>query len=45
MVGITFIVLIKSEIERDLVLLGGTGVEDKLQDGVPDTIETLLQVR
>ena len=30
-------------IERDLVLLGATAVEDKLQDGVPDTIYTLQQ--
>lgn len=30
-------------IERDLNLLGATAIEDKLQDGVPDTIETLLR--
>lgn len=30
-------------IERDLVLLGATAIEDKLQDGVPDTIHTLQQ--
>lgn len=29
------------EIERDLELLGATAIEDKLQDGVPDTIATL----
>ncbi|KAG8131363.1 hypothetical protein E2320_017938 [Naja naja] len=29
------------EIERDLQLLGATAVEDKLQDGVPQTIEIL----
>ena len=28
-------------IERDFVLLGATAIEDKLQDGVPDTIHTL----
>jgi len=28
-------------IERDLLLLGATAIEDKLQDGVPDTIHTL----
>ena len=28
-------------IERDLYLLGATAIEDKLQDGVPDTIHTL----
>ncbi|GAA5915739.1 uncharacterized protein JCM6883_002941 [Sporobolomyces salmoneus] len=30
-------------IERDLFLLGATAIEDKLQDGVPDTIYTLQQ--
>ncbi|XP_062984436.1 phospholipid-transporting ATPase ID-like isoform X2 [Elgaria multicarinata webbii] len=29
------------EIERDLMLLGATAIEDKLQDGVPQTIEIL----
>ncbi|XP_078406485.1 putative phospholipid-transporting ATPase IM [Cetorhinus maximus] len=29
------------EIEKDLTLLGATAVEDKLQDGVPQTIQTL----
>uniref|UniRef100_A0A8C2XLI5 Phospholipid-transporting ATPase n=1 Tax=Cyclopterus lumpus TaxID=8103 RepID=A0A8C2XLI5_CYCLU len=29
------------EIEKDLLLLGATAVEDKLQDGVPQTIELL----
>lgn len=28
-------------IERDFYLLGATAIEDKLQDGVPDTIHTL----
>ncbi|KAK7530263.1 phospholipid P-type ATPase transporter [Phyllosticta citribraziliensis] len=28
-------------IEHDLTLLGATAIEDKLQDGVPDTIHTL----
>ncbi|RDX41412.1 phospholipid-translocating P-type ATPase [Lentinus brumalis] len=28
-------------IERDLFLLGATAIEDKLQEGVPDTIHTL----
>ncbi|KAL3480730.1 hypothetical protein BJX99DRAFT_220170 [Aspergillus californicus] len=28
-------------IERDLYLLGATAIEDRLQDGVPDTIHTL----
>ncbi|KAI0244756.1 aminophospholipid translocase [Massospora cicadina] len=30
-------------IEKDLVLLGATAIEDKLQDGVPETIFTLSQ--
>jgi len=30
-------------IEKDLFLLGATAIEDKLQDGVPDTIHTLAQ--
>nr|CAG4651584.1 EOG090X00X3 [Triops cancriformis] len=30
-------------IERDLVLLGATAIEDKLQDQVPETIAALLQ--
>ncbi|KAF8394813.1 hypothetical protein HHK36_018749 [Tetracentron sinense] len=30
-------------IECNLNLLGATGIEDKLQDGVPDTIESLRQ--
>ena len=30
-------------IEHDLTLLGATAIEDKLQDGVPDTIATLQQ--
>ncbi|SPO00024.1 related to ATPase II [Cephalotrichum gorgonifer] len=28
-------------IEQDLMLIGGTAIEDRLQDGVPDTIELL----
>lgn len=31
------------KIERNLRLLGATAIEDKLQEGVPDTIETLLK--
>eukprot|EP00727_Mastigamoeba_balamuthi_P008457 m51a1_g4233 putative probable phospholipid-transporting atpase ia isoform x2 (1527) ;mRNA; r:126100-132652 len=30
-------------IEKNLTLLGATAIEDKLQDGVPDTIRTLLE--
>ena len=28
-------------IEKDMLLLGATAIEDKLQEGVPDTIHTL----
>ncbi|KAI9298383.1 phospholipid-translocating P-type ATPase, partial [Neoconidiobolus thromboides FSU 785] len=30
-------------IEKDLILIGATAIEDKLQDGVPETIFTLAQ--
>lgn len=30
-------------IERNLLLLGATAIEDKLQEGVPDAIHTLQQ--
>ncbi|XP_078475034.1 phospholipid-transporting ATPase IA-like isoform X3 [Lampetra planeri] len=30
-------------IEKDLLLLGATAIEDKLQDGVPETIATLIR--
>ncbi|KAJ3062518.1 hypothetical protein HK102_008743, partial [Quaeritorhiza haematococci] len=30
-------------IERDLILMGTTAIEDKLQDGVPDSIATLAK--
>jgi len=36
---------VAEEIERDLELLGVTAIEDKLQDGVPLAISTLLSVR
>ena len=32
---------VSDAIERDLALLGGTAIEDRLQDGVPDTIALL----
>eukprot|EP00976_Prorocentrum_cordatum_P109074 1194959-Prorocentrum_minimum.AAC.6 len=31
------------EIERDLEVFGATAVEDKLQEGVPETLEQLLR--
>ncbi|RMD43517.1 hypothetical protein DV735_g1625, partial [Chaetothyriales sp. CBS 134920] len=34
---------VSDRIERDLMLLGGTAIEDRLQDGVPDTIALLGQ--
>jgi len=30
--------------ERDLTLIGCSAIEDKLQDGVPETIHYLLEV-
>ncbi|XP_059845434.1 phospholipid-transporting ATPase ID-like [Hypanus sabinus] len=35
--------MLYEEIEKDLILLGATAVEDKLQDGVPQTIATLVK--
>lgn len=32
---------VADQIEQDLTLLGGTAIEDRLQDGVPDTIALL----
>jgi phospholipid-translocating ATPase len=34
---------IADKIERELTLLGGTAIEDRLQDGVPDAIQLLGQ--
>lgn len=34
---------VADSIERELILLGGTAIEDRLQDGVPDTISILNQ--
>lgn len=34
---------VSDEIEQDLVLLGGTAIEDRLQQGVPDSISLLSQ--
>lgn len=36
---------VSSELERDLHLLGATAIEDKLQDGVPETIADLSTLR
>ena len=35
--------VVSDKIERELTLLGGTAIEDKLQDGVPDAIALLAQ--
>ena len=34
---------VADKIERELMLIGGTAIEDRLQDGVPDTIALLGQ--
>jgi len=34
---------VSEEMERDLILLGGTAIEDRLQDGVPDSIAILAE--
>lgn len=34
---------VSSEIEQELTLLGGTAIEDRLQDGVPDSIALLAK--
>ena len=34
---------VAAKLERDLILVGATAIEDKLQDGVPETIANLLQ--
>lgn len=34
---------VADKIERDLLLLGATAIEDKLQEGVPEAIEALLK--
>jgi phospholipid-translocating ATPase len=34
---------VASSIEQELMLIGGTAIEDKLQDGVPDTISLLAE--
>ncbi|XP_036891890.1 phospholipid-transporting ATPase FetA-like isoform X3 [Sturnira hondurensis] len=36
---------IYEEIEKDLMLLGATAIEDKLQDGVPQTIKVLNKAK
>ncbi len=35
--------ILYNEIEKDLLLAGVSAIEDKLQDGVPETIELLIK--
>ena len=37
--------IVYNKIEQNLSLLGATAIEDKLQDGVPDSIANLARVR
>jgi magnesium-transporting ATPase (P-type) len=37
------IALAADKIEREIILIGCTGIEDKLQEGVPETIDYFLQ--
>ncbi|CAN0870411.1 Putative phospholipid-transporting ATPase 9 [Linum grandiflorum] len=39
----TLIEKVAEDVEKDLILLGATAVEDKLQNGVPDCIDKLAQ--
>ncbi|CAN1312762.1 Putative phospholipid-transporting ATPase 9 [Linum perenne] len=39
----TLIEKVAADVEKDLILLGATAVEDKLQEGVPDCIDKLAQ--
>lgn len=34
---------VAEKIERDLILMGATAIEDKLQDGVPESIALLAK--
>lgn len=43
-VNILFALQVYEDIEQNLILLGATAIEDKLQDDVPDTIATLAEV-
>lgn len=36
-----YLIQVAELIEKELILLGCTAIEDKLQDGVPNCIETL----
>ena len=34
---------VSAKIERDLIIIGSTAIEDKLQEGVPETIRLLRE--
>ena len=36
--------MVYNKIEQNLTLIGATAIEDKLQDGVPETIANLAKV-
>jgi len=40
----TTVTQVYNKIEQGLTLLGATAIEDKLQDGVPETIANLAKV-
>ena len=44
LIVILFFPQVYNKIEQNLILLGATAIEDKLQDGVPDTIANLARV-
>lgn len=39
----TLVEALFEELEKDLTPIGVTAIEDKLQDGVPETIELLIK--
>ena len=40
----SLILKVYNKIEQNLMLMGATAIEDKLQDGVPETIANLAKV-
>ena len=44
MITLYYITKVYNSIEQELTLMGATAIEDKLQDGVPDTIANLAKV-
>ena len=39
------LIQVYEKIETDMTLMGATAIEDKLQEGVPETIANLAKVR